>query len=94
MKTILLSLLIAALLLTPFILSAEESSLGSALRLYYSGDYQGAVVAFKEVIANDPENAAAFYYLGYTYQEMGNYIAARAAFRKTYDINPDFLPLE
>jgi tetratricopeptide (TPR) repeat protein len=94
MKKILLCLAVLVWVSTSLPLWAVEAHLGSALQLYYTGDYQGAVEAFQQIIAEDPGNAAAFYYLGYTYQEMGNYIAARAAFRKTYKINPDFLPLE
>lgn len=92
MKKVLLCLSLLACLSAPIALFAGEGGLRNALHLYYRGDYQEAVEAFKEVIAEDPENASAYYYLGYTYQEMGNYIAARMAFKKTYEINPDFVP--
>jgi tetratricopeptide (TPR) repeat protein len=71
---------------------AQEATLGQALQHYYRGDYPAAVDVLKSITDRDPENAAAYYYLGYTYQEMGNYVAARMAFQKTYEINPDFLP--
>ncbi|MDX1762791.1 MAG: tetratricopeptide repeat protein [bacterium] len=72
---------------------AVANELGEALGHYYRGDHRAAVDALKMVIDADPGNAAAYYYLGYTYQEMGMYIAARAAFKKTYEINPDFVPV-
>jgi tetratricopeptide (TPR) repeat protein len=92
MKKIFLCLFVCVLLSTPFVLRADTADLSSAIHLYYSRDYQAAVEALKQSIADDPENAAAYYYLGYTYQEMGSYPAAREAFEKTYAINPDFVP--
>lgn len=71
---------------------AGSKGLGEALGHYYRGDHRAAVEALKELIHEEPDNAAAYYYLGYTYQEMGMYTAARAAFKRTYEINPDFVP--
>lgn len=71
---------------------AVANELGEALGHYYRGDHRAAVDALKTVIDADRGNAAAYYYLGYTYQEMGMYTAARAAFKRTYEINPDFVP--
>lgn len=92
MKKILLYLSVLAVLSTAATLWAGQGSLTSALHLYLSKDYPAAVEAFKQVIAEDPNNAGAYYYLGYTCQEMGDYPAAREAFKKAYEINPDFLP--
>lgn len=92
MKKILLYLFVLALVLTASALWAGQGSLAPALHLYFSKDYPAAVEALKQVIAEDPNNAAAYYYLGYTWQEMGDYPAAREAFTKAYEINPDFLP--
>ena len=92
MKKILLSLSVIALLLTTVTLWAGQDGLAPALHLYFSKDYPAAVESFKQAIAEDPNNAAAYYYLGYAFQEMGDYPAAREAFTKAYEINPDFLP--
>ena len=92
MKKILMALSIIILLTSPVLLQAGDAELASALRLFYQKDYLAAVDAFKQIISEEPQNAAAYYYLGYTYQEMGSYPAAREAFRKTYEINPDFVP--
>ncbi len=92
MKKILLSLSIFALLSTAVAVWAGQDGLTSALHLYFSKDYPAAVEAFKQVIAQDPNSAAAYYYLGYTYLEMRDYPAAREAFKKAYELNPDFLP--
>jgi tetratricopeptide (TPR) repeat protein len=92
MKKIFLCLFVCVLLSAPFALRADAADLSSAIHLYYSRDYQAAVEAFKQIVVDAPENVAAYYYLGYTYQEMGNYPAAREAFQKTYEINPDFVP--
>ncbi len=73
-------------------LGAQDATIQEALQHYYRREYEAAVDVLKRITARDPENAAAYYYLGYTYQEMGNYVAARMAFKKTYEINPDFLP--
>jgi len=90
MKKILVCLVLAGLLAAGAARAADD--LSHALGLYYRGDYAAAVAALQEMIREEPENAAAYYYLGYTYQEMGNYPAAREAFRRTYEIDPEFLP--
>ena len=90
MKKILGCLVLAALLAAAAARAADD--LSRALALYYRGDYAAAVQALQEVIRREPDNAAAYYYLGYTYQEMGNFAAAREAFGRTYEINPQFLP--
>ncbi len=69
-----------------------ETGFREALHLYYQGDVRKAILAFREVIVSDPENAAAYYYLGYAYQDLGDFSEARKAFRKTYEIDPNFLP--
>jgi len=93
MKKIILSLSVIALLSTAVTIRAGQDGLNFALHLYFSKDYPAAVESFKEVIAQDPNHAAAYYYQGYTYQEMRDYPAAREAFRKAYELNPNFLPL-
>ncbi len=92
MKRIAMITLAVWLLVVGRPVQAQDATLAQALQHYYRGDYEGAVDVLKSITAQDPENAAAYYYLGYTYQEMGNYVAARMAFKKTYEINPDFLP--
>ncbi len=81
-----------SLVLTPGMLRAGETDLQQALQQYYSGDPAGAVERLKSMAVQEPNDAALYYYLGYFEQEMGDYGAAREAFRKAYEINPDFLP--
>ncbi len=92
MRRIAITALAAGLFFTAGPVQAQEATLDRALQHYYRGEYPAAVEVLKDITARDPENAAAYYYLGYTYQEMGNYVAARMAFKKTYELNPDFLP--
>lgn len=71
---------------------AGETDLHQVLQQYYGGDRSGAVEVLKTLTAQEPKDAALYYYLGYFEQEMGDYGAAREAFRRVYEINPDFLP--
>jgi len=91
-QKILCLMIVLCLAVAPGLLRAGEADLHQALQQYYKGDPAGAVESLKSMAAQEPKNAALYYYLGYFEQEMGDYGAAREAFRKAYEINPDFLP--
>jgi tetratricopeptide (TPR) repeat protein len=52
------------------------------LKLFHSGEYHVALEYFKNSIAAMPDNAEAYYYLGYSYQYIGNISAAGQSFLK------------
>lgn len=60
---------------------AWSASLGQAeaVRAYESGDYATARAAFERLVAAEPENAAAHYYLGQIVRQLGNAAALEAA---------------
>ena len=69
-----------------------EKRFGQGLVLYFSGDYQEAIRAFKEVIALNPDSAKAYYFLGYSYYEIRDTEKAREAFSKVFKLDKDFKP--
>jgi len=54
------------------------------------GDDVQAEKLFKAAIALDPENAQAYFELGYAYKDMGRYEDATAMFRKALEYRPVF----
>lgn len=58
------------------------------------GDDRQAERLFKAAIALDPENAQAYFELGYAYKDMGRYEDAIAMFRKALQYRPIFPEME
>jgi tetratricopeptide (TPR) repeat protein len=58
------------------------------------GDDRQAERLFKSAIALDPENAQAYFELGYAYKDMGRYEDAIAMFRKALQYRPIFPEME
>jgi len=62
--------------------------------------FAAARAQFEEAVAADPQNAAAAYYLGYTFYKLGepskrmnaNKEKARELFAKAFQLNPTFTP--
>lgn len=64
----------------------------SAMKLYRRGRYDAAIDAFKEVVAGDPNNAAAWYFMGYAHYVKRHLNEAQEAFAKAFAANPAFDP--
>ncbi|MDR0600704.1 MAG: tetratricopeptide repeat protein [Treponema sp.] len=58
-----------------------------------SGDMDGALAAFEEVLESD-ENAEAAYELGEIYAARGDTIKARAAWRRSWRADPNYTPAQ
>lgn len=77
------------------------SPITSASELYQEGllllsnkNYLSAVDYFKEKTSHEPQNAAAHFYLGYSYYKAGKPAFAVSKFKKTFLLNPNFSPGE
>lgn len=64
----------------------------NAMRLYRQRRFSSAVQEFEKVVQADPNNAAAFYFMGYAHYVMGHHQDALAAFSKAFQTNPNFDP--
>ncbi len=64
----------------------------SAIRLYRRGRYSAAVGEFGQVVAADPNNAAAWYFMGYAHYVLHHLPEAQDAFGKAFAANPAFDP--
>ncbi|CAN5219806.1 hypothetical protein BH10ACI1_BH10ACI1_23640 [soil metagenome] len=58
-----------------------------AANYYYDGKYEKAVEASKKVIETDPNFSFGYFYLGFSYEHLGNYAEASENFAKTMTLN-------
>ncbi|MDD5131272.1 MAG: tetratricopeptide repeat protein [bacterium] len=85
--------LIMCLLLLPLALSGEDNDINSvreAIRLSKSGDYQGAIIIFSELLKKDDymKNPAIHFHLGLAYYSSGRYDEALKEFITTETLDP------
>lgn len=66
-----------------------EPNFQKGLKFYHSGEYRVALDHFNNAVKAMPDNAAAYYYLGYVYSNLGNTPQSGESFKKGYDIEPD-----
>jgi len=52
-------------------------------------NWQGAIAAFARTVAQDPQNADAFNYLGFANRKLGNFPQAFASYEKALAIDPE-----
>jgi tetratricopeptide (TPR) repeat protein len=72
--------------------AAPTASFESAMKLYRRGRYDAAISAFEQVVANEPNNAAAWYFMGYAHYVKRHLAQAQEAFQKAFAANPAFDP--
>lgn len=68
--------------------SFGHSGIGGGLTLYQNRQYQSARGQFLRVIAADPTNAAAQYYLANTYVKLGQHSLAQKHYKLALLLNP------
>lgn len=78
----------AVLLLGPVLCAADSSAVAESERKFKSGDFAGAITTLKQAVADDPSNAAAFYWLGRNYYEIRDYDNASAMEEKAVALSP------
>jgi len=71
---------------------ASGATFESAMKLYRRGRYDAAISEFEQVVANDPNNAAAWYFMGYAHYVKRHLTQAQEAFGKAFAANPAFDP--
>jgi tetratricopeptide (TPR) repeat protein len=71
---------------------AEYNLYEKALAQMYSGKQQGAIVTFKQVLARDPNNSLARYYLGDAYLRASQPDSAVQEWTNALQIDPQYVP--
>jgi tetratricopeptide (TPR) repeat protein len=64
--------------------------LDSGLEKYRSGDLEGAIEVFTQIIASAPHHALAYYNRGIIYEELGDTSSALGDYTKAIEINPNY----
>lgn len=72
---------------------AADEHFQQGLSAYGEKDYAHAIEEFSQVIAIDPDDIRAYYYIGYAYYKNGSFSDARNAFEEAYLVDPLFSPL-
>ena len=55
----------------------------------YSGRFETAIRLLKKVVAQEPKNADAHNYIGFSYRKIGKLDLAASSYKKVFSINPD-----
>ena len=69
--------------------AAHENMLLSAVEKFEAGDPDGAVSVLKKVVAEDPENDAAWYYLAQSYVVKNDLESAEQCYRMAAELDPE-----
>lgn len=72
---------------------ASEEHFKAGLKLYDQQDFTGAIKEFDAAIQINPENADAYYFIGYSYYKMDQMDKAMAVFDQAYAIDSKYSPL-
>jgi TolA-binding protein len=68
--------------------SGAQARFKQAFELFQSGQFDAAVIGFKEGLAIDPANGIANYYLGECYTRQGDDDLARVRYQRAVDLAP------
>jgi tetratricopeptide (TPR) repeat protein len=72
---------------------ASDAHFQEGLKLYFNQQYEDATKAFEEAIKIDPENAKAYYFMGYSYYKLKNMPKAMETFEQAYHLNQRYSPI-
>ncbi len=70
-----------------------DQHFNSGLNFYFKNDYLGAIEEFQEAVRINPENAKAYYFIGYSYYKRGHFSKATEAFKTSYGLDTDYSPI-
>lgn len=70
----------------------QSQAFRSAMQLYRQRRFAQAIDAFQAVVANEPNNAAAFYFMGYAQYVTRHFQESVASFDKAFEIDPNLNP--
>lgn len=73
-------------------MATHAASFDIAMKHYRQGHYAQAIGEFNQVVQADPNNAAAYYFMGYAHYVMKHNQEAIEAFGKAFQADPKFDP--
>jgi len=76
-----------------FDVQAANEHFNQGLNQYFQKDYAGAVENFTESIKINPDNAKAYFFIGYAYYKQGEFTKAGESFEKAYALDPRYSPI-
>jgi len=72
--------------------SAKEH-FNAGLDLYFKKDYMDAIKEFEAATQFDPDNANAYYFMGYSYYKLKDMEKAMMVFQQAYDTDAKYTPI-
>jgi tetratricopeptide (TPR) repeat protein len=75
-----------------FDVQSADEHFNKGLNIYYAKDYTEAIQEFTEAIRINPQNAKAYYFIGYAYYKQGNFSKATEAFKMAYELKSGYRP--
>jgi len=64
------------------------------LDLYFKMNYENAIREFQEAAQIDPENANAYYFMGYAYYKLKDMKKAMEVFDQAYEVDAKYSPMK
>ena len=75
-----------------FDITSANEHFNSGLTLYFQNQYDEAIEEFNESLKINPDFAKAYYFIGYSHYEKGNFKDSSLAFETAYKISTDYSP--
>lgn len=72
---------------------AADAHFQQGLKLYFNQQYANAVKEFEEAATIDPDNAKAYYFLGYSYYKLKDMPKAMETFEEAYHLDQRYSPI-
>ena len=72
---------------------AADAHFQEGLKLYFKQQYLDATKEFEEAINIDPENAKAYYFIGYSYYKLKHMPKAMETFDQAYHLDQKYSPI-
>ena len=72
---------------------AADAHFQQGLKLYFKQQYENAVTEFEEATKIDPDNAKAYYFLGYSYYKLKDMPKAMETFEEAYHLDQRYSPI-
>jgi Tfp pilus assembly protein PilF len=76
-----------------FDLNTAETHFQKGLQYYFQKQYPAAIQEFDETVVTNPDDARAYYFLGYSYYQLQEMEKAQQAFDQAYQLNSLYTPI-
>ena len=73
----------------PTLSRAQPNDFDLGVKAVQAGDYERALASLQKAVQDDPRNADAWNYIGFSQRNLKRFDQSLAAYRKALEINPD-----